>query len=250
MKPFRVRRLRWPVREVSSVQNPVQSRLGRTTQGHLAHINQLEHFFRLPMNNLFVVRHGETKANENDLDAGSLDFPLTRKGKKEAAFIGKSLSPIGIEGVYCSPVRRAVQTAKILGRPHRLKPIFLNDLIEAKLKPSFVGKPGRHHILQSPEAFQETYEELQERVLRAVSKIQAEVKTNAIMVSHGDVIVAFLQHVIERGDGHAGYYVLHPNPGSLSVIQFTDRPRLVLFDYRRRLFESFEKAGRKKKGAR
>jgi len=198
------------------------------------------------MNNLFVVRHGETKANENDLDAGSLDFPLTKKGKKDVAFIAKSLSPVDVAGVYCSPVRRAVQTAKILARPHRLRPILLTDLIEAKLKPNFVGKPGRHHILQSPEAFQETYEELQERVLRAVSKIQAEVKTNAIMVTHGDVIVALLQHVIERKDGHTGYYVLHPNPGSLSIIQFTDRPRLMLFDYRRKVFESFEKIGRKK----
>lgn len=198
------------------------------------------------MNNLFVVRHGETKANENDLDAGSLDFPLTKKGKKEVDFIAKSLSPIDVAGVYSSPVRRAVQTAKILGRPHRLNPMVLDDLVEAKLKPSFVGKLGRHHILQSPEAFQETYEELQERVLRAVGKIQAEVKTNAIMVTHGDVIVALLQHVIERRDGHAGYYVLHPNPASLSVIQFTDRPRLVLFDYRRKLFASFEKTGRKK----
>jgi len=198
------------------------------------------------VNNLFVVRHGETEANEDDLDAGSMDFPLTKKGKKDVAFIAKSLSPMDIGGVYCSPVHRAVETAKILGRPHRLKPVVLDDLIEAKLKPSFIGKAGRHHILESPDAFQETYEELQERVLRAVSKIQGEVKTNAIVVSHGDVIVALLQHVIERKDGHAGYYVLHPNTASLSVIQFTDRPRLVLFDYRRKLFEKLEKTAQKK----
>jgi len=193
------------------------------------------------MENLFVVRHGDTEANQNDVDAGSLDFPLDSKGKKEAAYIAKSISTIVIDGVYCSPVRRAVQTAKILAKSHGLKPILLDDLIEAKLKPSFVGKKGRHHILQSPEAFQETYEELQGRVLNAVRKIQAEAKSNAIMVSHGDVIVALLQHVVERKDGRSGYYVLHPNPGSLSIIQFTDRPRLVLFDYRRRLFASFEK---------
>jgi len=195
---------------------------------------------RVPLNNLFVVRHGETKANEDDLDAGSMDFPLTKKGKKEVAFIAKSLSAVDIGGVYCSPVLRAVQTARILGRPHHMKPVLLDDLIEAKLKPSYVGKPGRHHILESPEAFQETYEELQQRVLRAVNKIQRESKTNAIMVSHGDVIVALLQHVIERRGGHGGYYVLHPNTGSLSVIQFTDRPRLVLFDYRRRPFAKLD----------
>jgi len=209
------------------------------------HLNQLG-LFRVRVENLFVVRHGETEANENDLDAGSLDFPLTGKGKKEASFIAKSISTINVEGVYCSPVRRAVQTAKILAKPHRLKPKLLDELIEAKLKPNFVGKPGRHHILQSPEAFQESYQELQERVLTAVKGMQAEVKSNAIMISHGDVIVALLQHVIERKDGHAGYYVLHPSPGSLSVIQFTDRPRLVLFDYRRKLFARFETAVPKK----
>ena len=200
----------------------------------------------MPLDYLFVVRHGETEANENDLDAGSMDFPLTKKGRKEIAFIAKSLSTIDIGGVYCSPVRRAVQTAKILGRPHRLKPVVLDDLTEAKLKPSFVGKPGRHHILESPEAFQETYEELQRRVLRAVKQIRAGTKTNAIMVSHGDIIVALLQHVVEREVGHPGYYVLHPNTGSLSVIQFTDRPRLVLFDYRRKLLANFEAKRQKK----
>ena len=200
------------------------------------------------MEYLFVVRHGATRANEDDVDAGSLDFPLAKKGKKEVAFIARSLSHLDIDGVYSSPVHRAVQTAKILAKPHGLKPRLLDDLIEAKLKPNFVGKPGRHHILESPEAFQETYDELQERVLRAVSKIQAEVKTNAIMVSHGDVIVALLQRVVERKDGHSGYYVIHPNPGSLSVIQFTDRPRLVLFDYRRKLFASFEKKTVEEKG--
>lgn len=199
----------------------------------------------MALNHLFVVRHGETKANENDLDAGSMDFPLTKKGKKEIAFLAKALSPVDIGGVYCSPVRRAVQTAKILAKPHGLKPVPLDDLIEAKLKPNFVGKPGRHHILESPEAFQETYDELQDRVLKAVSRMRAEVKTNAILVSHGDVIVALLQHVIERNNGHP-YYVMHPNTGSLAVIQFTDRPRLVLFDYRRKLLAGFEKAGQKK----
>jgi len=200
------------------------------------------------MENLFVVRHGETKANESDVDAGSLDFPLTKRGKKEAAFIAKSLTPFDIDVVVSSPVHRAVQTARILAKPHGLKPKLLNDLDEAKLKPNFVGKSGRHHILESPEAFQETYQELQERVLRAVNKIRTESKTNAIMVSHGDVIVALLQHVIERREERPGYYVLHPNPGSLSIVQFTDRPRLVLFDYRRKLLGRLEKSARKKEG--
>ena len=68
---------------------------------------------------LFVVRHGETKANEDDIDAGPLDYPLTKKGVKEASFIAKTLSKVKINAVYSSPVFRAVETAKILARPAR-----------------------------------------------------------------------------------------------------------------------------------
>ena len=39
---------------------------------------------------LFVVRHGETEANEDDVDAGPLDYPLTKRGVKEASFIAKA----------------------------------------------------------------------------------------------------------------------------------------------------------------
>ncbi len=96
---------------------------------------------------LFIVRHGETKANERGIDAGPLDYPLTKRGVKEASFIAKTLSKVKIDAVYSSPVFRAVETAKILARPHKLKVKTLEELTEAKLKPEFVGKKGRHHIL-------------------------------------------------------------------------------------------------------
>jgi Histidine phosphatase superfamily (branch 1) len=72
---------------------------------------------RLPLR----VRHGETEANEDDIDAGPLDYPLTKKGVKEASFIAKALSKVEIDAVYSSPVLRAVETAKILAAPHKLK---------------------------------------------------------------------------------------------------------------------------------
>ena len=40
---------------------------------------------------LFIVRHGETKANEKGIEAGPLDYPLTKKGVRGAVFIAKTL---------------------------------------------------------------------------------------------------------------------------------------------------------------
>lgn len=188
---------------------------------------------------LFVVRHGETKANEEDIDAGPLDYPLTKKGVKEASFISKSLSKVEINAVYSSPVFRAVETAKILAAPHKLKVKTLEDLTEAKLKPKFVGKTGRHHILTSPEAFSETNEELQDRIGRAIERIRREANGNVVVVSHGDVITAMLEGVVERRVKTERYYVFHPSYAALSIIEFKDRPFLVLYNYHRRMIAHF-----------
>lgn len=193
----------------------------------------------MPADYLFIVRHGETKANVKGIDAGPMDFPLTKKGVKEASFIAKTLAKIKLNGVYSSPVHRAVETATILARPHRLKVNTLEDLTEAKLKPALVGKKGRHHILSSPECYTETNNELLERTTRAVGEIRAKNEGNVIVVSHGDVITAMLENIVERRVSTEKYYVIHPEPAALSVVDVKDRPFLVLYNYRRKMFAGF-----------
>lgn len=188
---------------------------------------------------LFVVRHGETMANEEDVDAGPLDYPLTKKGVKEASFISKTLSEVRFNAVYSSPVFRAAETAKILAAPHGLKVKTLEELTEARLKPEFVGKKGRHHILTSPEAFSESNEDLQERIARAIAIIKRESSGNVVVVSHGDVITAMLEGVVERRVKLEKYYVFHPGYAALSIVEIKDRPFLVLYNYHRKMFAHF-----------
>jgi phosphoserine phosphatase len=192
------------------------------------------------VDSFFVARHGETEGNVKGINAGPLDYPLTKKGKKEIEFLANSLSDVKISRVYCSPVFRAVETAKILAEPHKLDVQKVEGLTEAKLKAEFVGKEGRKRILITPEAFDETYQKLQERVVRSIEDIKKEASGNVVVVSHGDPIAALLQYVVERKMGSNGYYVLHPDPGSLSVIDLKDRLELVLFNYRRKQFERWE----------
>ena len=188
---------------------------------------------------LFIVRHGETKANEQDVDAGPLDYPLTKRGVKGASFIAKVLSKVNIDAIYSSPVFRAVETAKILARPHKLKIKTLEELTEAKLKPEYIGKKGRHHILTSPEAFSETNKELLERTHAAVEMISKKSKGNVIVVSHGDVITALLEGVVERSESDEKYYVLHPDLASLSIVKVKSRPFMVLYNYHRKMFGDY-----------
>src|SRR5271156_1796502 len=114
----------------------------------------------MPADYLFIVRHGDTKANVKGIDAGPLDYPLTKKGVRDVEFMSKTLSKLEMTAVYSSPVFRAVETAKILAHPHGLSVHTLEGLTEAKLKPQFVGKKGRHHILTDPEDYSETNQQL------------------------------------------------------------------------------------------
>lgn len=188
---------------------------------------------------LFLVRHGETKANEKGIEAGPLDYPLAKKGLKDAEFIAKILSDVRIGAVYSSPIFRAVETAKIMARPHRLKVKTLKELTEAKIRPEFVGKKGRHHILTSPEAFSETNAELLARTARAIEIVKKEVDGNVVLVSHGDVITAMLEGVVERKVNDERYYVFHPDPASLCIVETKDRPFLKLYNYHRKQFADF-----------
>ncbi len=190
-------------------------------------------------NYLFIVRHGETEANEKGIEAGPLDYPLTKKGVKEALFIAKTLSKVKINAVYSSPVFRAQETAKILARPHKLKVKTLEELTEAKIKPEFVGKEGRHHMLTTPEAFTETNNDLLERTGKAIEIIKKEAEGNVILVSHGDVITAMLEGVVERKVSTENYYVLDPRPAALSIVEIKDKPFLVMYNYYRKMFADY-----------
>ena len=59
------------------------------------------------------------------------------------------------------------------------------------------------------------------------------------MVSHGDVITAMLERVIERRVSKETYYVLHTDPAALSIVEIKDRPFLILFNYHRKMFARF-----------
>ena len=60
-----------------------------------------------------------------------------------------------------------------------------------------------------------------------------------IVVSHGDVVTAILEGVVERKVSDEKYYVMHPDPAALSIVKVKDRPFLILYNYHRKMFEDF-----------
>ncbi|MEL7644621.1 MAG: histidine phosphatase family protein, partial [bacterium] len=61
-------------------------------------------------------RHGENHANLiKQLSSKLVDYPLTEKGILQAQQTGEALAGRGIKALFCSPLKRAKQTAEIVG---------------------------------------------------------------------------------------------------------------------------------------
>lgn len=59
---------------------------------------------------LYMIRHGQSTANEQRLHAGWLQFPLTERGVEEARCAGRLLTGIRFDKIYVSDLLRAQQT--------------------------------------------------------------------------------------------------------------------------------------------
>lgn len=65
---------------------------------------------------LYCIRHGETTYNAEGRIQGQLDTPLSPLGLRQSEAIAKALAEIPIELVISSPLARAYETARPLGR--------------------------------------------------------------------------------------------------------------------------------------
>ncbi len=65
---------------------------------------------------LVLVRHGQSTANAAGVWQGRLDFPLSEQGRDQARRTGKLLAGFPFEALYASPLSRAHETARIIGR--------------------------------------------------------------------------------------------------------------------------------------
>jgi broad specificity phosphatase PhoE len=70
------------------------------------------------MKKIYLVRHGETQWNKEEIFRGQADIPLNEAGIRQARIAGQALGKIKFAKVFTSPLQRALQTAQIIA-PHQ-----------------------------------------------------------------------------------------------------------------------------------
>ena len=66
------------------------------------------------MGKVLIVRHGETEWNATGRIQGHTDVTLSEKGRWQARLMAGRLADVPIRAAYCSDLKRATETAKII----------------------------------------------------------------------------------------------------------------------------------------
>jgi probable phosphoglycerate mutase len=77
---------------------------------------------------LFLVRHGQSEWNALGRWQGQADPPLSDLGRDQAVVASRGVGPVS--ALFTSPLRRASETAAIIGREIGLEPAVIDDLKE------------------------------------------------------------------------------------------------------------------------
>lgn len=160
----------------------------------------------LLMTYLILIRHGETDWNVDGRYQGQADPPLNAKGLTQAYRLAEELAGVELRVLYTSPLRRALQTARILAdtldlplhQEPRLMEIHQGDWqgrlradIAARYpdlfrrwetEPWAVTPPGGEHLTQ-----------VQARVYAAVDEILARHRSQSIGLAIHRIPIALIK---------------------------------------------------------
>src|SRR5215510_12991728 len=81
---------------------------------------------------LYLVRHGATNLTAEDRFSGDIGADLSAEGRSQAERLAARVRDDGISAVYCSPLSRAVETARIIAGGCGLEPILSDGLREIR----------------------------------------------------------------------------------------------------------------------
>ena len=167
------------------------------------------------MADLYLVRHGQTELNVQNILQGWHDSPLTARGCEQALATRAAFEDRGVifDHVYSSPLGRARHTAQLIAGADR--PVELVDDLREWHLGSLEGTLNREMPAQPwgdyPAAFGgESEGELRARMVAALSRIMARPRHDCVLaVSHGSACQEFLEYVTGGGGQPDNGAVLH-----------------------------------------
>lgn len=191
---------------------------------------------------ILLVRHGEQQFHENIKLGEALDAPLSELGRRQAQAVGERLAPARIGMVFCSPMKRAHDTARAIASHHAMEPVIREELREIDIWQKAPQDKGllelysrdelaeiyrevRRSRKQSAYPHVEDVDQFKTRIVAAIDRIAEEgIGHRVVVACHGGVINAYLSHLF----GSAYDNLVNVHHTSITVVRAADTRRAVL----------------------
>lgn len=186
---------------------------------------------------LYLIRHGESAFNVEGRIQGQLDVPLSALGQQQAAAVPTEFAERTIQALYCSPLRRAYDTAQPLAEALKL-PIQTDDRLREINAGVFQGLLWSEIADRYPEAAHawkqqdpdyripqgESRRDLMHRGRAALEAIRETGYESVVVVAHGGVLTAALKACLEVPAERNPFMLYN---GSISMVEWATQFRLV-----------------------
>jgi ribonuclease H / adenosylcobalamin/alpha-ribazole phosphatase len=154
---------------------------------------------------------------------------LNAEGRSQAARLAERLRDEPLRAIYSSPLERALDTARAIGKPHRLTPCVdaaLNEidfgewtgcaLDELDSLGAWRDWNERRHAACIPGG--ERMRDVQARAVGTIEELrERHPKATAVIVSHGDVIKAAVAHYLGMSLDNIGRFDI--DPASITTLE-------------------------------
>jgi broad specificity phosphatase PhoE len=150
---------------------------------------------------IYLARHGETADNADGRVQGSIDTPLSDRGREQARALADRAADLDLRALYSSQLARARETAEIVGERIGLAPM-VDERFAESYRGAWEGRLLSEIERDEPDAWAAWQrsdpdfrfpggESLAEHVARVGDALR-EVERPALVVSHGGTVRAAL----------------------------------------------------------
>lgn len=194
------------------------------------------------MTRLLLIRHGRSVWNAQGRIQGQTDPPLDELGREQARRLAERLRAEAVVALYTSPLRRAQETADIIGRAldvpvvpdERLQEYDVGDIAGLTWEQVVERYPDvAHRWAEAQEEIgipgEEGHGPFRARVVAVFDDILSQHAEGPVgVVAHGGTLGTYLNHLIGL---QAWLSPFRFGNGSLSIVEANPvRPRIVLLN--------------------
>jgi broad specificity phosphatase PhoE len=183
------------------------------------------------MTDIYVVRHGQTAWNKEEIFRGRTDVPLNEMGLKEASLAAEFFRGREVQAIYSSPLSRAWQTAGKIAEVVRREVVSLDGINDMSFG-AWEGQPLRNvqkndserynqwgeapHLVKIPGG--ETLDDVRLRAMAALEEvIRSHAGASIVLVSHRVINKVLICGILGLDNSH--FWQIGQDTTAINLIQ-------------------------------